>query len=256
LFVYLQLEGDDTYDRAIQTLGAAGHPCVRLYLKDRYDLGEQFFLWEMATAVSACRLRINPFDQPDVEAAKVLAREMVAVFEKEGRLPELEPDLRANGMTVFNDPKLHLTEPATPQGALKSFLAQARPGDYIALQAYIQPTDAAYVALQNLRLTLRDHTSLATTLGYGPRYLHSTGQLHKGDAGKGLFIQITDDATEDAPIPDQPGSPGSSMSFGVLKMAQASGDRRALLKANRRVLRFHLHMDAVRGIIKLADFVK
>ena len=256
LFVHLRLEGDATYDQTIQALQAAGHPCLRLRLKDPYDLGEQFFLWEVATAVSANRLGINPFDQPDVEAAKVLARRMVVAYEKDGRLPELEPDLRADGMAVFSDPKLQPAKPATLEESLSAFLAQAQAGDYIALQAYIQPTEAADVALQDLRVKLRDRARLATTLGYGPRFLHSTGQLHKGDAGNGLFVQITDDATQDAPIPDEAGSSISSMSFGVLKLAQALGDRQALLEANRRVMRYHMHVDAVRGIRELTGFVK
>jgi glucose-6-phosphate isomerase len=244
LFAYLRLDGDDTHDVAIQALEDAGHPVVRLNLHDLYDLGGQFFLWEMATAVAGHRLGINPFDQPNVEAAKVLARRMVAEYTEKGALPSGE------------------SAPLTAK-ALNDFLAQAQPGDsstssgyssgrsYIALQAYLQPTAEADAALAALRADLRDRFRLATTVGYGPRFLHSTGQLHKGDAGNGLFIQFTADDPRDAPIPDEAGSPDSSITFGVLKAAQAMGDRQALLDAGRRVIRFHLGDNIVGGLKKL-----
>jgi hypothetical protein len=208
-----------------------------LRLQDVYDLGEQFFLWEMATAVAGYRLGINPFSQPDVEAAKVLARQAIAAYSETGALPQ--------------------DEPAPLEGAvLRCFLEQARKGDYIALQAYVQPTAENDAALLDLRLRLREKLGLATTVGYGPRFLHSTGQLHKGDAGDGLFIQLTSEAAQDAPIPDEAGAPESSMSFGVLKMAQALGDKKALLAAGRRVIRFHLGTDVVGGLKALAEAVR
>jgi transaldolase/glucose-6-phosphate isomerase len=209
-------------------------PVVRLRLRDLYDLGGQFFLWEMATAVAGYRLGINPFDQPNVEAAKVLARKMVAAYGETGRLPE---DVLA---------------PLTAE-ALNKFLAQARAGDYVALQAYVQPTLETDAALLALRARLRDRLRLATTLGYGPRFLHSTGQLHKGDAGNGLFIQFTSDAGQDVAIPDEAGRPESTMTFGVLKVAQALGDKQALLDAGRRVIRFHLGTDVVGGLKELTE---
>jgi len=237
LFVHLRLAGDDTHDAALAALEAAGHPVVRLNLRDRYDLGGQFFLWQLATAVAGHRLGINPFDQPDVEAAKVLARQMVAEYTEKGALPSGE------------------SAPLTTE-ALDEFLSQAQPGDpvtdakrsYVALQAYLQPTPETDAALAALRVRLRDRLRLATTLGYGPRFLHSTGQLHKGDAGHGLFIQFTADAPRDVPIPDEAGAPGSSITFGVLKAAQAEGDRQALLDACRRVIRFHLGDDVTGGL--------
>ena len=234
LFVHLRLDGHDSYDAALEALQRAGFPVVRLCLRDRYDLGEQFFLWEMATAVAAYRLGIHPFDQPDVEAAKVMARKMVAAYTATGQLPTDEP------------------APLTA-AALHAFLAQARPGDYIALQAYLQPSDETDAALRALRSRLRDRLRLATTAGYGPRFLHSTGQLHKGDAGHGLFIQLTADDPRDVPIPDKAGSPASSITFGVLKMSQALGDRQALLEAGRRVIRFHLGDHVVGGLAKLME---
>ncbi|MDY7075709.1 MAG: bifunctional transaldolase/phosoglucose isomerase [Chloroflexota bacterium] len=234
IFVYLQLEGDETYDVDLSILEAAGHPVVRLHLRDLYDLGGQFFLWEMATAVASHRLGINPFDQPNVEAAKVLARRMAAEYQEKGVLPSGD------------------SAPLTSE-ALNEFLVQAQAGDYVTLQAYVQPTPETDVVLTALRAWLRDHTRLATTVGYGPRFLHSTGQLHKGDGGRGLFIQFTADDPRDAPIPDRAGSPDSTMTFGVLKTAQALGDRQALLDAGRRVIRFHLGTDVVGGLRRLME---
>ena len=236
LFVHLRLEGDATCDAAVQALEGAGHPVVRLSLRDPYDLGGQFFLWELATAVTSHLLGINPFDQPNVEAAKVLARKMVAAYTATGRLPSDTP------------------APVTG-AAFNEFLAQAQPGDYVALQAYLQPTAETDAALRTLRTRLRDHLKLATTVGYGPRFLHSTGQLYKGDAGNGLFVQFTADSPQVArgqPIPDEAGFAQSSMTFGVLIMAQALGDKQALLDAGRRVIRFHLGTDTLSGLNALA----
>ncbi len=233
LFVHLKLADDATHDTALQALEAAGHPVVRLALRDLYDLGGQFFLWEFATAVAGHLLGINPFDQPDVESAKALARQMMAEYKEKGTLPAVE------------------SAPLNA-AALNGFLAQGRPGDYIALQAYLQPTPETDAALAALRLRLRDRYRLATTVGYGPRFLHSTGQLHKGDGGNGLFIQFTADDAQDVAIPDEAGTPQSSITFGVLKAAQALGDRQALLDAGRRVIRFHLGRDVVGGLRRLA----
>lgn len=229
LFVYLQLAGDVTHDAALATLAAAGQPTVTFRLDDKYDLGSHFFIWEMATAVAGHLLDIQPFDQPNVEAAKVLARRMVAEYTEKGRLPAVE----TASLTV---------------DALQEFLAQAQPGDYISLQAYVPPTTAVDVALQALRNALRDQYKLATTVGYGPRFLHSTGQLHKGDGGNGLFIQFTSEPFVDADIPDEAGQSGSTMSFGVLKMAQALGDGQALVDAGRRFIRFRLGTDVTGGL--------
>jgi transaldolase/glucose-6-phosphate isomerase len=236
LFVYLRLDGDETHDEAVQALQDAGQPVVRLHLRDLYDLGEQFFLWEMATAVAGYRLGINPFDQPNVEAAKLLARKAVAAYRETGEMPEDEPT------------------PLTAE-ALTAFLAQAQPGDYVALQAFVQPTSETDAALLALRTRIRDTRRLATTVGYGPRFLHSTGQLHKGDRGNGLFIQFTFDPRRDVAIPDEAGQPQSSMSFGLLKMAQVLGDKQALSDNERRVIRFHLGSDVVGSLRKLAKML-
>ena len=236
LFVYVRLDGDTTHDGAIEALRQAGQPVVTLTLQDRYDLGGQFFLWEMATVVAGMIIDIQPFDQPNVEAAKIVARQMVAEYMAKGELPIGE------------------SAPVTGD-ALQQFLAQAAAGDYISVHAYIAPTVGTDAALAVLRTRLRDKLKLATTVGYGPRFLHSTGQLHKGDGGNGLFIQFTSDPVADVPIPDEAGKTASTMSFGVLKNAQALGDAQALRDANRRLIRFHLGTDVVDGLNKLAGAV-
>jgi len=248
LFVYLRLEGDTTYDAKVHALIDARQPVVQLNVRDLYDLGGEFFRWEMATAVAGHILGINPFDQPNVESAKALARQMVMAYQKKGALPALTPTLEIHGITVYGD-----MAAKTLSEAFHAFLAQSKPGDYVALQAYVQPTDATTIALQRLRTQLRDRLKLATTLGYGPRFLHSTGQLHKGDGGNGLFIQFTSDAAQDVEIPDEAGAEASSMTFGVLKLAQALADRQALLNAGRRVIRFHLGKDVGGGLQKLTE---
>ena len=225
LFVHLRL--DDTHDATVSALEKAGHPLVRLHLEDIYDLGGQMFMWELATAVAGARLGVQPFDQPNVEAAKVAAREMVAEYAEKGTLPAFE--------TV-----------APGVQALEEFLSSASAGAYISLQAYLTPCAETTTALRALGDRLRDKTRLATTVGYGPRFLHSTGQLHKGDAGKGLFIQIIADSKRDADIPESP------MTFSVLKQAQAMGDRRALENAGRRVITFNLGDDVSGGLDRLS----
>jgi glucose-6-phosphate isomerase len=247
LFVSMSLR-DETEDAAVEDLVRAGQPVVRIRLEDPYDLGGEFFRWEMATAIAGRRLGINPFDQPSVEAAKALARQMVQEYREEGELPALAPTIREGEITVYSSSAAESME-----SALEDFLAQGRPGDYVALQAYVQPSEETTSALELLRLRLRDRLRLATTVGYGPRFLHSTGQLHKGGAGNGLFFQFTADDERDAPIPDEAGTPGSSLTFGVLEEAQSLGDRQALLDAGRRVIRFHLGRDVDGGLRRLAE---
>ncbi len=250
LFVYLRRGDDTTHQAAVQALREAGHPVVTVHLRDRYDLGEQFFLWEFATAVAGHRLGINPFDQPNVESAKVQARKMIQQYMDTGSLPDPAPTLTEGEMAVFG--------PAQGENvvqALVHFLDQGDPGDYIALQAYVQPTEASHRLLQTLRAGLRARYRLATTLGYGPRFLHSTGQLHKGDAGNGLFVQFTDDPSQDVPIPDEAGKELESVTFGVLIRAQALGDMQALVQEKRRVLRIHLGKDALTNLARLAQAV-
>jgi glucose-6-phosphate isomerase len=234
LFIYLRLGNDQTHEQALNKLAVAGYPVIEIELADRYDIGQQFFLWEMATAVAGYRLGIHPFDQPNVESAKKRATAMVDAYQKQGQLPESEG------------------QPLTPE-ALTEFLKQARPGDYIAVQAYVQPTAEIEAILRAYRLKLRNQTKLAVTLGYGPRFLHSTGQLHKGDGGNGWFIQLTSDAATEVPVPDTAGAEGSSITFNVLILAQALGDKQALEDAGRSVIRFHLGHEPITELQKLSD---
>lgn len=240
LFVHLRL--DAGADARAHAIAAAGHPLLRLQLADACDLGAAFFYWEMAAAIAGFFLGIHPFDQPDVEAAKEQARRMVAAYQQRGALPAPAPDL-VDGLALYGP-----VQGTTLSEALTHFLAH---GEYIALQAHLPPTPATTAALQDVRRQILVRTGLATTLGFGPRFLHSTGQLHKGDAGRGLFIQLTADAAEDAPIPDEAGASASSITFGVLAQAQALGDRQALVDRGRAVLRIHLGADIAAGLAQL-----
>lgn len=242
LFVHLRLDGDGSHEAQLADLEAAGHPVVTLRLRDPYDIGGQIFLWEMAVAVAGHRLGIHPFNQPNVEAAKVQAHRLVDRYRQEGELPRGE------------------SSPPDPQ-RLHTFLSQAPTGGspsphsqrgYIVLQAYLHPTMRTDAALLALRVQLRDRYKLATTVGYGPSFLHSSGQLYKGDAGNGLFVQLTAEPTRDADIPDAPGSSESSITFGVLERAQALGDRQAMEEAGRRVIRFNLGQDVIGGLQHLS----
>ncbi|MEW6333181.1 MAG: transaldolase, partial [Thermodesulfobacteriota bacterium] len=235
VFVALRLGQDRTGEEQLRTLAAAGHPVVDLRMTDLYDLGGQCFFWEMATVAAGWRLGINPFDQPDVESAKVLARRMIALYKEQGAIPQEAPALESAGIAVYGD-----VTAQTPGGALADFMKKARPGDYAAIQAYLRPCPETGEALARLRRRIRERYRIAVTTGYGPRFLHSTGQLHKGDSGRGLFIQFTTDDPQDTPVPDEIGDGASALGFGTLKAAQASGDRQALLDKGRRVLRLHL----------------
>jgi len=253
LFVYLRLANNNTHDDKVKALQDAGHPVVRFNLKDIYDLGGEFFRWEMAIAIAGRIIGIHPFNQPNVEAAKILARNMIVQYQKKGKLPYVKPTLKEDGITVYSSFKADSVE-----GALKKFLSLAKKGkneskgrSYVTLQAYVKPDDETYEAMQKFRKKIQSEYRLATTSGFGPRFLHSTGQLHKGDAGNGLFIQVTSEMPEDAPIPDEAGEKASSMSFGVLKNAQALGDRQALLDNKRNVITFHLGEDVAGDIERL-----
>jgi len=249
LFVSMKLRGEEGSDGPVEELRGLGHPVIEIELEDAYDLGGEMFRWEVATAVAGWRFGINPFDQPNVESAKVQARKMVAEYQEKGELPEPEPTVEEDGISAYSS-----SDAASVDEALESFFAQARPGDYVALQAYLPPSDETTGVLQRMRVSLMDRLGVATTSGYGPRFLHSTGQLHKGDGGNGLFVQITADHERDADIPDEAGPPESSLSFGVLVDAQALGDRQALLDAERRVIRLHLSRD-VSGLDSLVGML-
>jgi hypothetical protein len=231
-FAYIRLEGENEHDPAIMALREANFPVIIFNLKDAYDLGGLFFIWEMAAAIAGAFLEINPFDQPNVEEAKDLARALVAQYRETGSLPEA--DIDAPSAEILSD-----------------FLSQIRPGDYIVIQAYLPSSSGTDELIQNLRTAIRDKYKVAAAAGYGPRYLHSTGQLHKGDGGNGLFIQFTADSRVDIPIPVEAGSSESDITFGLLKQAQALGDARALRKSRRRLVQFHLGSDVQGGLEKL-----
>ncbi len=196
-----------------------GQPVIRMELDDLYALGGQFILWELATAVASHILDVQPFDQPNVESAKVMARQMIAAYMETGTLPE-------PNCVPFS------------AAALADFLAGVRAGDYISLQAYVPPTERMTAVLSKLQTELRDRYKVAVTVGYAPRFLHSTGQLHKGDGGNGWFVQIVSAPVQDVAIPDEAGSFASSMSFGTLKASQAMGDAAALRDAGRPLICF------------------
>jgi transaldolase / glucose-6-phosphate isomerase len=252
LFVSLRLARETSNDAALAALKTAGNPVVQIDLADIYDLGGEFFRWELATAVAGWRIGINPFDQPNVEAAKQLARLMVDTYQKSGALPTLTPTATTDGIAVYATSSASSDAKAVVSG----FLGEIKPGDYIALQAWLAPSPESWSALERIREALRDRFTVATTLGYGPRFLHSTGQLHKGDGNHGVFVQIVTPppaSGKDVPIPDTADADTSSITFGVLKEAQSLGDRRALLDRGRRVLRIDVPREAIaKGLQQLA----
>ncbi len=248
LFVNLKLAGDNTFDKKLSELKEAGHPVIQITLSDIYDIGVEFFKWEIATVVAGWSLGIQPFDQPDVESAKIVARKMVEDYIEKGKLPEEKPIIEEKEIKIYGDIK-----GSTIKESISNFLNNFNSGNkegrsYICFQAYLKPEIKTTKALQSLRTKLQKKYKSAVTLGYGPRFLHSTGQLHKGDAGKGLFIQFTATMHEDVPIPENPNDKKSSITFGVLKTAQASGDRQALVNKNRKVISIDLGKDIVKSL--------
>jgi len=246
-FAYLELDGqvDPSQRRAVEALERAGHPVARIRVKDIWHIGQEFFRWEIATAVAGSIIGIDPFNQPDVEASKDKTRALTDAFEKSHRLPEDAPMFRENGVALYADPRnaAQLGRHNTLAGFLKSHFgrvqAGAKGGDYVALLAYIERNAAHTRTLTEIRTRIRDKTRAATCLGFGPRFQHSTGQAYKGGPNSGVFLQVTCDNPADIDVP------GHSYSFGVVKAAQASGDLAVLVERDRRALRVHLrHVDA------------
>jgi transaldolase / glucose-6-phosphate isomerase len=250
LFVHLQWSNDEGDNEAIQALVDAGHPLIRVQFRDIYDLGAYFFLWEFATAVAGASLGIHPFDQPNVESAKNQARKMMDQYMDTGKLPEIQATIEADGMTVYGE-----TSANNAPDALQEFLGKGQAGDYISLHAYVNPSAEAAAVLSEMQTHLRDRYKLATTLGFGPRFLHSSGQLHKGDAGNGLFVQFVDSPSTTLEIPDEAGKAHASVPFSVLIDSQSLGDRQALLDEGRRVLRINLGSQPVQNLKKLSQAV-
>jgi transaldolase/glucose-6-phosphate isomerase len=253
LFAYLRLEAgpDPGQDAAVAALEGAGHPVVRIAVDETWDLGEEFFRWEIATAVAGSILGINPFNQPDVEASKVATRKLTTEYEQKGALPKESPFFEGEGVRLFTDGKnaaaLEPASGARPSlaGYLKAHLDRLRPGDYFALLAYLEMNDAHERALSALRLSVRDRKRVATCLGFGPRFLHSTGQAYKGGPNSGVFLQLTAEDAVDLPVP------GQKYTFGVVKAAQARGDFQVLADRERRALRVHLGKDVAAGLATL-----
>jgi glucose-6-phosphate isomerase len=258
VFVYLRFipEKDDAQSAAISELERAGHPVIRIALRDVYDLGQEFFRWEIATAVAGSLLGVNPFNQPDVEASKVETRKLTAEFEARGALPAEEPFFREGEIRLFADEanRKMILEAAgsSPSLAscLRAHLARLTRGDYFALLAYLEMNAAHEHALQEIRALVRERFRVATCLGFGPRFLHSTGQAYKGGPNTGVFLQITCDDAADLPVP------GQKFTFGVVKAAQARGDFEVLAARQRRALRIHLGKDVPGGLRGLVEAVK
>jgi transaldolase / glucose-6-phosphate isomerase len=245
LFVHLRLLSapDAEQDASVDELERAGHPVVRIALDDPYDLGEEFFRWEIATAVAGSILRIHPFDQPDVEASKIVTRKLTAEYETSGALPGETPIFTGDGIKLFTDQKnaAVLAKMAngnqTLSGYLEAHLNRLTERDYFALLAYIEMNEAHEHLLRAMCTRVRDSRRVATCLEFGPRFLHSTGQAYKGGPNTGVFLQITCDDAVDVPVP------GQKYTFGVVKAAQARGDFEVLVGRDRRALRAHLSAD-------------
>jgi transaldolase/glucose-6-phosphate isomerase len=253
VFAYIRFEAapDPQQDAAVAALERAGHPVIRIAVDETHDLGEEFFRWEVATAVAGSILGINPFNQPDVEASKVATRDLTTEYERTGRLPPETPLCSENGIALYSDEKNGAALAASVGNRrsiteyLRAHLARLGAGDYFAVLAYIEMSAENERALQALRHAVRDAKAVATCLGFGPRFLHSTGQAYKGGPNSGVFLQITCDDAADLPVP------GQKYTFGVVKAAQARGDFRVLAERDRRALRVHLGADVATGLSRL-----
>ena len=257
LFVYLRYDPapDAAQDKAVEQLELSDQPVLRISLSDVYQLGQEFFRWEAATAIAGSIIGINPFNQPDVEASKIVTRELTCEYEKDGKLPAEEAIFEGGGIKLYTD-KVNaetLNKEAGSDRSLSSYmrahLKRLTAGDYFALLSYIEMNAAHESALQQLRHTVREHTKVATCLGFGPRFLHSTGQAYKGGPGSGVFLQITCDDAKDLMVP------GQKYTFGIVKAAQARGDFQVLAQRKRRALRVHLTGDIATALNTLQKAV-
>jgi transaldolase/glucose-6-phosphate isomerase len=252
LFVYLQAGDapDAGQDEAVKLLEKAGQPVVRVALSGHQEIGQQFFLWEFATAVAGSVIGIDAFDQPDVEASKIKTRELTDAFNKTGTLPDEAPFATFGDVQLFAD----AANAAVLKGAslievLKAHFGRVKPGDYVGLLAYVERNAANRDALQSLRLLVRDRTHAAVAAEFGPRFLHSTGQAYKGGPNSGVFLQVTAADAHDLAVP------GESYTFSTVKAAQARGDFDVLAERGRRALRVHLGLDVAAGLQMLHDAV-
>src|SRR5437762_1333397 len=257
LFAYVRFEpaADPVQDRAIDALERSGQAVVRIGVQDVYDLGQEFFRWEVATAVAGSIIGINPFDQPDVEASKIATRKLTEEYEKTGSLPAEKPIFESGDIKLFADMRNatelnQIVKDRSLAGYVRAHLSRLKARDYFALLAYIEMAAPHEVALQKMRHTIRGQWHVATCLGFGPRFLHSTGQAYKGGPNTGVFLQVTCDDAEDLPVPDQ------KYTFGVVKAAQARGDFQVLADRGRRALRVHLGRDLKSGLGALLKAVQ
>ena len=257
VFAYLRLEGADSpeLDAAVDALQEAGHPLVWITLAGRETLGQEFFRWEIATAIAGAIMELDPFDQPDVEASKVKTRALTDAYERTGTLPTQTPIARTNGIALYADPRnasalQQSAGSASVEAYLEAHFRRAHAGDYIGLLAYMDRSRPHIEALQHIRKRIRDHKHLATVVGFGPRFLHSTGQAYKGGPNSGVFLQITAEPSEELPVP------GRRYGFGVIEAAQAQGDLEVLVERGRRVVRLDLGRNVEEGLKFLADAVE
>jgi transaldolase/glucose-6-phosphate isomerase len=257
VFAYIHTEHgiDVKQDAKLTTLEKAGHAVLRIWIADIYDLGAEFFRWEIATAVAGSIIGINAFNQPDVEASKIATRNLTSEYEKTGSLPAEKPIAEEGGIKLFTDAKnaADLAQAAggdkSLAGYLKAHLGRIGVGDYFAVLGYLQMNGAHEKTLQTIRHAVRNKKHVATCLGFGPRFLHSTGQAYKGGPNSGVFLQVTCDDALEVPVPQQ------KFTFGVVKAAQARGDFQVLAERGRRALRVHLH-DVESGLATLAAAVQ
>jgi transaldolase/glucose-6-phosphate isomerase len=254
VFAYLRLasEPDKAQEAAVAALEKAGHPVVRITLPNTYSLGQEFFRWEIATAIAGSIMGINAFNQPDVEASKIETRKLTSEYEATGKLPPEAPFFEDKGIKLFADEKNSgaLKSAATLPAVLKAHLSRIGVGDYFAVLGYIPMNSANEKTLQGIRHAVRDATKVATVLGFGPRFLHSTGQAYKGGPNSGVFLQITCDDARDLAVP------GQKYTFGIVKAAQARGDFAVLAERGRRALRVHLGKNLKGGLAKLAKAIR
>lgn len=252
-FIYLRLKGSKSgFDEQVVPLESSGLPVIRIDLRDVHDIGGEYFRWEMATAVASALLGVNAFDEPNVKESKDITGRLLDEYQSTGRLPEEMPVAEESGVKLLCDDDSHIVLDqirmrlglSTPSVSsyLTAYLNECRPGDYLALLAFVHKTPEIHRLLQQVRVALRDRLGAATTLGYGPRFLHSTGQLHKGGPNSGMFIQFTSDDEVDVPIP------GAAYGFSTLKQAQATGDAIALQSKGRPFIRVHFGDDPEGGL--------
>ncbi len=258
IFVRMRVASDsgEGTEQNLKALEEAGHPVIRIGLESKLGLAREFFRWEIATATAGALLEINAFDQPNVQESKDNTKRLLEVFKSEGKLPQEKALLASEGLEFYCDDETRGRLERDAQAAdsaeslLAGFLDEARPGDYAAVMAYLVRTPETEARLQSIRLCLRDNLRAASTLGFGPRFLHSTGQLHKGGPNKGLFLQITAADPHDLAIPEEP------YTFSVLKQAQALGDLESLESKQRRVLRIHIAKDTEAGLHRLLKAIE